>query len=124
MIGKVVFDCSCKSLFTRHGQQSNSLDCLDLFTYIASLKHLFCKIFRLPFVCSTVPICSKREDVLQIRHQESSITLVCQSGIFLRGNELINVQVIFAKIVEDKSTKVRGVGDIGDFVQLFWEFEI
>lgn len=124
MIGEVVLDCSCKSLSIRYRQQSNLPDFRALFTYISSPKHLFGKIFRLPFVRSTVPICSKREDVLQIRHQESSISLIRQSGILFRGNEMINIQVIFAKIVEDKSTKVCGVGNIRDLIQLFWEFEI
>lgn len=69
-------------------------------------------------------ILAKRENVLQIGLQESSISKVGHFGIGNCGDFVVDVNVFFAKIIEHEPSKIGGIRNVSDLFYLLWQREV
>lgn len=87
-----------------------------MFTYIAARHHLSCNIFEalLKLRFGSVPL--ERVDGLQVGFKKLEISTICQADIFALANN-VPIPVRAGKGVQQSASKVRGIGDIGHFVE-------
>ena len=93
-------------------------------TYVSSNQHLLGKILDVPLIAATRPVLAGREDVLQVRLKEPPISTVGHEGIGLGGDFVVNIEVVLAVFVEEKSPEVGGVGDVGDLSKFLGQGEL
>jgi len=91
---------------------------------ISSDQHFLGEVLDVPLVAATRPILAGREDVLQVRFEESPISAVRHQCIGLRGNFVVDVEVVLAIFVEEEAAEVGGVGDVGDLSEFLREGEL
>lgn len=93
-------------------------------TYISAQQHLLGEKLDAPLVSVAGSSSLKRENVLQIRLEESAVAAVCHQSIGLLCNLAINVVILLAILVQKHAAEVGGVGNVFDLVQLVWEREV
>lgn len=93
-------------------------------TYISSQQHLLGKELDAPLVSVAGSSSLQRENVLQIRLEESAVSAVGHESIGLLRNLAINVVVLLAILVQKDTSEVGGIGHILDLIQLIWEREV
>ena len=93
-------------------------------TYVSADQHLLGEVLDVPLVAAARPILAGREDVLQVRLKESPISAVRHQGIGLRGDFVVDVEVVLAIFVEEESAEVGGVGDVGDLSECLRKGEL
>lgn len=93
-------------------------------TYISAQQHLLGEELDAPLVSVAGSSSLERENVLQIRLEESAVAAVCHESIGLLCNLAINVVVLLAILVQQDAAEVGGVGNVFDLVQLVWEREV
>lgn len=57
--------------------------------------------------------------MLEIRLKKSSIPQVSHLGIRIQSDFVVNVDIVFPKIVDKQSTKVSCIGNVGNFLHDF-----
>ena len=117
VVRETILDSTCKGLRSIESVIVAGMG-VDMRTYISSDEHLLGKIPHIPSVLIGATAVSNREDVLEIRLQESAIAKVCHHGIRIVFDLLVDVNVILAKAVQEGSTEIGSVSDIRNLLHV------
>ena len=91
----------------------------DGHTYKAPSDHLPREKLDVPLVLVAAANLALGEDIAQVVGQEAGMPAEGQPRVLIFLNQFAHVQPVAPELVQECTPEVGGVGDVGDFVELF-----
>lgn len=92
-------------------------------TYKAPSDHLPREELDVPLVLVAAANLTLGEDIAQVVFQVAGMPAEGQPRVLVFLNQFVHVQPVAPELVQERTPEVGGVGDVGDFVELFWKVD-